>query len=176
MGRWRPFSADPATVKVEATSVATPTPDPWEEISDPDLGRWPIGVLQYKPIILSAMEAYQIKQFTPKLFLSVIYKEGRFPDRCPDGPWTASCTSESGAIGPAQVMPFHFPEGVDGSIPAVNIPKGMELLRDFIKDAGGEVRKGLAFYNCGETDFDVNPSQQLCLNYADDVLSEYNSR
>jgi len=128
------------------------------------------GVLQYKPIILSAAKIYRIE---PKLFLAVIYIEGGNPERCPDGLWTASCTSRSGAIGPAQVKPFHFLEGVNGRDPAINIPKGMEILREYI-DLAGEIRKGLAFYNCGPTGFEENPTP--CWEYADRVLTEYSSR
>jgi soluble lytic murein transglycosylase-like protein len=170
MDECRPFSTEPATVTVEATAVATATPNLTEEVTDSQLGRWPWGVLQYKHIVLSAAEIYRIE---PKLFLALIYIEGNNPPMCPDGPWTASCTSTEGAIGPAQVMPFHFPEGIDGRDPANNIPKGMEILRNYIDLAGGE-RKGLAFYNCGPAGFEDAPT--LCLGYADKVLNEYNSR
>lgn len=154
------------------TSAGTSILDPLEEIVDPDLGRWPRGVLQYKPIVLSAVKVYRIVE--PKLFLAVIYIEGNLPERCPDGPWTRSCTSRDGAIGPAQVMPFWFPEGVDGRDPAINIPKGMEILQEYISSVGGDKRKGLAYYNCGPGGFETDPT--LCWKYADDVLFEYTSR
>jgi hypothetical protein len=128
--------------------------------------------LQYKPIILAGGKTYQIE---PKLFAALIYIEGGYPERCPDGPWTASCTSNAGAIGPAQVMPFNFPDGVDGRDPAINILRGMELLQEYMGDFDGDVRSGLAAYNCGPTRL-ITESPATCWKYADDVLHQYNSR
>jgi len=89
--------------------------------------------------------------------------------RCPDGPCTASCTSSAGAIGPAQVMPFHFKEGENARDLGVNIGKGAEILNSYIGQMGS-IRGGFAAYYCGpNTTRWVNPDE--CWRYANKVLS-----
>lgn len=165
-------------MKVE-TAVATTVPDPWEEVSDPDLGRWPRSVLKYKSIIISAAGSYNVE---PKLMTAVIYIESWFPKDwadgwilCPDGPNEPSCTSGAGAIGIAQVMPINFKDGEDGRDPTINISRGTELLREYMNDFGGDVRSGLAAYNCGPNRL-ITESPAICWKYAKDVLHEYSSR
>jgi len=136
---------------------------------------WPSDILKLADIIVSESSESGLD---PDLMAAVIFVESWFNpentvgyERCPDGPSTSSCTSRVGAIGPAQVMPFHFKEGEDARNVRTNIGRGAELLSEYTATMGS-VRGGLAAYYCGpNTTKWVDPSE--CWRYADKVLGLY---
>lgn len=169
----QPFSTDPDSVGV------TPTPTQVSESisaagSEARLSaNWPTEVLQYRKIIIAAATSQGLD---PELMAALIYEESWFPptwergyELCPDGPCSSSCTSVAGALGPAQVMPFHFTLGENGRDPRTNITRAAEKLREYTGMMGSP-RGGLAAYQCGPyTPNWTNPN--VCWQYADDVLS-----
>ena len=153
------------------TQVSEPTPAAGSEAIQLS-SKWPSEVLRYAEIIARAARSQGLE---PELMAALIYKESWFPstwtrgyELCPDGPCSSSCTSVAGAIGPAQVMPYHFRSGVDGRDPRTNITRAAEKLREYT-DAMGSTRGGLAAYQCGpSTPNWTDPN--ACWQYADDVL------
>lgn len=128
-------------------------------------GNWPEEIRRVEDLIITSAEKYGLY---PELYASLIYLESWYPGRCPDGPVTGSCTSSAGAIGPAQVMPYHFGEGENGRDPATNIAKGAEILRRYT-DAMGTQEGGLAAYYCGPNQqYWINPVE--CWQYVDQVM------
>jgi len=136
---------------------------------------WPPDILKLADIIVLESSESGVD---PDLMAAVIFVESWFNpenpvgyERCPDGPSTSSCTSRSGAIGPAQVMPFHFKPGEDARNVRTNIGRGAEILSSYTA-VMGSVRGGLAAYYCGPNTVGwVDPSE--CWRYADKVLEVY---
>ena len=141
-----------------------------EEVAEVLLkGNWPVEIRVIETEITKASLQYGLNR---QIYASVIKKESWFPIswadgwiRCPDGPVTMSCTSSSGAIGVAQVIPFHFSSDEDGRDLWTNVSRGAEILAGNIQTTGS-VRTGLAAYVCGPNDYD----HQECWDYADEVL------
>lgn len=158
-----PFTLAPEELAVEETgSVKT------------ELGfhlslTFPAEVRQWEELIV---EAAQESGLDPNLYAALIKKESWTFDRelCPDGPVTPSCTSRSGALGIAQVMPFHFSEDEEGRDPRTNIFRGAEILSEYLARKNGDVRMGLAAYNCGPNRSTYDSG---CWAYADQILEWY---
>jgi len=137
--------------------------------------RWPPEVRRWEELIAEAAESQGLD---PDLFASLIKKESWFPvdtwpqgfERCPEGPVTPSCTSVSGALGIAQVMPFHFSPGEDGRDPRTNLFRGGEILAEYIALKGGDLRAGLAAYHGGPY---RETYRQIDWEYADLILTWY---
>lgn len=136
---------------------------------------FPMEVLQWEELIVAGAQSFGLD---PNLYAALIKKESWFPvdtwpqgfERCPDGPVTPSCTSKSGAIGIAQVMPFHFGPGEDGRDPRTNIFKGAEVLTEAFTIKNGDVRAALAAYNAGPYR-ETYPAESWA--YADKILEWY---
>ncbi|MDP3994565.1 MAG: transglycosylase SLT domain-containing protein [bacterium] len=139
---------------------------------------WPGEIQSVKEIIIASALANGLN---PDLLAALIYRESWFPaewregyNLCPDGPVTGSCTSVSGAIGPSQVMPFHFSEKENPRDLVTNIARGAKILKNYT-DGAGSTRGGLAAYNCGpHTENWLNSNG--CWEYADYVLSNYEEK
>jgi hypothetical protein len=171
------FAASPEADVATPTPSATPT-----QVSEPTpaagseailSSKWPSEVLQYDKIISDAMSSQDLD---PELMAALIYRESWFPttwakgyERCPDGPCSSSCTSVAGALGPAQVMPYHFREGENGRDPKTNITRAAEILREDIDKMGSELG-GLAAYQCGPSEGDWK-KPDACWKYAASVLT-----
>ena len=148
--------------------VSEPTPAAGSEAVKSLSGNWPQEIRRVENLIITSAEENGLR---PELYASLIYHESWYPGRCPDGPVTGSCTSSAGAIGPAQVMQYHFGEGEDGRDPAINIAKGAEILRIYT-DAMGSQDGGLAAYYCGPNQrFWVNSAE--CWQYIDQVMQVF---
>jgi soluble lytic murein transglycosylase-like protein len=132
---------------------------------------WPDDILALEGIIAVAAD---MNGLDPNLLAALIKKESwfnpaNFPQglrRCPEGPCSGSCTSTEGALGPAQVMPYHFGTHEDGRDLVTNIRRGAKILRGYIDKKGG-TRKGLAAYYCGPNNVTY---WQECWAYADSIL------
>lgn len=162
-----PFIRQPESVATDTNVVLA------QEVQTQLSPSLPPEVLRWKELIV---EAAQENGLDPNLYAALIKKESWFPstwppgfERCPDGPVTPSCTSRSGALGIAQVMPFHFGPEEDGRDPRTNIFRGAEILARYIETKGGDVKLGLAAYNCGPN----RKPTPGCLAYADQILEWY---
>ena len=139
--------------------------------------KFPDGILQWCKFITKAAKRNGVD---PDLVAALIYQESNYPDRCPDGPFTPSCTSKDGAVGMMQVMPG---DGIALTIPCpngpcfagrpstkalrdskFNIDYGTNFLAAKIAKYGGDVREALKSYGPRDYGYD----------YADKVLSWYN--
>ena len=178
-----PFWPRPVEVKgaePEMKATATPTmvlPTPVAE-TPRTFNRlshyWPGDILALEGIIAVAADRNNLE---PNLVAALVKKESwfdpaKFPqglNRCPEGPCSGSCTSSEGALGPAQVMPYHFSSIEDGRDAVTNIRRGAEILRGYIDKKGG-IRKGLAAYYCGPNN---ETYWQECWAYADSILDWY---
>ncbi|MDP1710660.1 MAG: transglycosylase SLT domain-containing protein [candidate division WWE3 bacterium] len=163
-----PFIRQPESVATDTNVVLA------QEVQTQLSASLPTEVLRWKELIVGAAREYGLD---PNLFAALIQKESWFPigtwpqgfDRCPNGPVTPSCTSTSGALGMAQVMPFHFAYNEDGRDPQTNLFRGAEILARYIEVKGGDLRLGLAAYNCGPN----REPTSGCLAYADQILEWY---
>lgn len=166
------------------------------EQDDPDLHvgglspHWPPEILALGEIVVDAATRFG---HDPELFAALVKTESWFsPERCPrgrpdlwgeryskcktawelcpEGPSTSSCTSVAGAIGPAQVMPYHFYPGENGRDLSTNVFRGAEILRDYTNKKGGNIRMGLAAYYCGpnKTTYPAH-----CWSYVEKVMGNY---
>ena len=135
---------------------------------------WPPAIRRIGDIITDVAKAVHLDC---NLIAAVIKKETWFNPTlypqglkaCPDGPCSGSCTSHRGAVGPMQVMPYHFTADERGREMQTNIRTGSEILRDYINRKGG-VREGLAAYYCGPNRGTYTAD---CWAYADSILEWY---
>lgn len=172
------------------------------EQDDPDLhveglsSRWPPEILALGEIIVEAATNFG---HDPDLFAALVKTESWFsPERCPqgrpdlwgepgtkrysecqtawklcpEGPSSSSCKSVAGAIGPAQVMPYHFSPWENGRDLETNIHRGAEILRDYTDRKGGNIRTGLAAYYCGPNKA-TYPAH--CWSYVEKVMDYFES-
>ena len=158
-----PFS--PNFKKVALVDPKLPTQPSQQEIKV-EKGDWQLNGEWEEEIL--AIEEVLVKEskdesLNPQLYAAVIHRESY--TNCPDGPVTMSCVSSAGAIGPAQVMPFHYEDWEDKTDLRLNLEKGAQVLSDYIESMGS-VRAGLAAYNCGPSNYD----HKQCWDYADEVL------
>ena len=123
-------------------------------------GEWEEEILAIEEILVKESKD---ESLNPQLYAAVIHRESY--TNCPDGPVTMSCVSSAGAIGPAQVMYFHYEDWEDKTDLRLNLEKGAQILSDYIESMGS-VRAGLAAYNCGPNNYD----HEQCWDYADEVL------
>ena len=167
-----PFSGEPEPVEEESGRVlAEASEEPPSKLSP----RWPTEVRQWEELITASAQNHGLD---PDLYAALIKKESWFPvdtwpqgfERCPAGPVTPSCTSVSGALGIAQVMPFHFTPDENGRDPQTNIFRGAEIFAEYLAIKGGDIRTGLAAYHGGPY---RDPLRQIDWAYADLILEWY---
>jgi hypothetical protein len=98
---------------------------------------WPPELLPYEPYIVDAAEFHNLR---PSLLAALIWREsGGDPD----------IVSRQGALGLTQVMP-----GIHACAtlyPLGNIYCGASILARYTRNAGGDLRAGLAAYYAGES-------------------------
>lgn len=169
-----PVEKNPSVTKAEPEATATPAIK--AELRAPQglSDYWPPAIRRMADIIT---EAAKVAHLDCDLIAAVIKKETWFNPNlypqglkaCPDGPCSGSCTSYRGALGPMQVMPYHFGEGERGRDLRTNIETGSDILKDYIDRKGG-VREGLAAYYCGPNRSHYSTD---CWVYADSILEWY---
>lgn len=87
---------------------------------------------------------YAVKyKLPPKIVAAVVWHESNYRPRC---------TSECGAIGLMQVVPFagRFPRGSDPYDPDVNLDVGCRLLKGYLLKFNGDWNRALTAYNYGD--------------------------
>lgn len=90
------------------------------------------GVMKYKPVISQAAATYNVP--TDVLAGIMDIESGGRP------------TPGSAALGPMQVMPFHFKDGEDGNDPTTNINKAAEILAQNYKAYGSWDKAAAAYF------------------------------
>jgi hypothetical protein len=165
--------------KAEEANFSEEAEDQGKEDEDKDCKvseKFPVGLRQWCKFITKAAKRNNLD---PDLVAALIYQESNYPERCPDGPFTPSCTSKNGAVGMMQVMPG---DGIALTIPCpngpcfagrpstqalrdpkFNIDYGTDFLAAKIAKYGGDTREALKSYGPRDYGYD----------YADLVLSWY---
>jgi hypothetical protein len=153
-----PTSTSTPTPSPTPTNTPTPTLDPVIEISS----RYKV---ERSLLYLPSIEQLNEYDLDPILVVSVIAAES-------GGDY--ELVSYAGACGPMQVIPKSWypysPEAICESSWA-NLIMGMRILRGAIDIADGDLRYGLAYYNCSEESVHNDRcGEKGGLHYADDVL------
>lgn len=108
----------------------------------------PVGTV--KRIVFSAINEASIQGFSPLLVLAMIEKESGFRH---------DVVNTYGAVGLMQVVPRYHQDKLDGKSysalkdPAFNIKVGLEVLRESVNNAGGNLPKGLQQYSGGSRNY-----------------------
>lgn len=108
----------------------------------------PVGMV--KRIVFTAINEASVQGFSPLLVLAMIEKESGFRH---------DVVNTYGAVGLLQVVPRYHQDKLDGrnysalKDPAFNIKVGLEVLRESVDNAGGNLTKGLRQYSGGSKSY-----------------------